>query len=212
MFDEDDNNKRDDRNQKKPNGSFNMPPFTWVAWIVILGALVALMLVHGHYTSPTGTPLTEGQFLQKFNSNQIDHATITYPSVAGGASSINGNFIVTDPDGKVKTDSSGKPVTEAFVVPTMMLTPTMEDKLLPSDKIEINIPNPMLSDIGYQLLFFVGIGVLFWFFFIRQIKIAGKGALSFGRSKARLLAKDRNKTTFKNVAGIDEAIEEVSEL
>ena len=54
--------------------------------------------------------------------------------------------------------------------------------------------------------------LLFWFFFIRQIKIAGKGALSFGRSKARMLAKDRNKTTFKDVAGIDEAIEEVSEL
>ena len=53
---------------------------------------------------------------------------------------------------------------------------------------------------------------MFWFFFIRQIKIAGKGALSFGRSKARMLAKDRNKTTFKDVAGIDEAIEEVSEL
>ena len=54
--------------------------------------------------------------------------------------------------------------------------------------------------------------VLFWFFFIRQIKIAGKGSLSFVRSKARMLAKDRNKTTFKYVAGIDEAIEEVSEL
>ena len=70
----------------------------------------------------------------------------------------------------------------------------------------------MLSEIGYQLLFFVGLGVLFWFFFIRQIKIAGKGALSFGKSKARMLAKDRNKITFKDVAGVDEAIEEVSEL
>ncbi len=59
---------------------------------------------------------------------------------------------------------------------------------------------------------FLLIGILFWFFFIRQIKAAGKGALSFGKSKARMLAKDRNKTTFKDVAGIDEAIEEVSEL
>jgi cell division protease FtsH len=213
MFDEDDNNKRDDRNQKKAGGGFSMPPFTWVAWIVILGALVALMLMKGHFPGPSsGTQLTEAQFLQKFGSNQIDHAVITYSTVSGGAESISGKFFATDPDGKIKTDNAGKPVTEAFIVPTMMLTPTMEDKLLPSDKIEINIPNPMLSDIGYQLLFFVGIGVLFWFFFIRQIKIAGKGALSFGRSKARLLAKDRNKTTFKNVAGIDEAIEEVSEL
>ena len=93
-----------------------------------------------------------------------------------------------------------------------MLTQKMLDELLISDKIEAGAPNAMLWSIGYQLLFFVGIGLLFWFFFIRQIKIAGKGALSFGRSKARMLAKDRNKTTFKDVAGIDEAIEEVSEL
>ena len=42
--------------------------------------------------------------------------------------------------------------------------------------------------------------------------MAGKGALSFGKSKARMLAKERNKTMFKDVAGIEEAIEEVSEI
>jgi cell division protease FtsH len=56
------------------------------------------------------------------------------------------------------------------------------------------------------------IALLIWFVFIRQIKMAGKGALSFGKSKARLLAKEKNKTTFKDVAGIEEAKEEVSEL
>src|SRR5450755_3179724 len=88
----------------------------------------------------------------------------------------------------------------------------MQNDLLTSSKIELSSPNSLLLSIGYQLLFFVGIGVLFWFFFIRQIKMAGKGALSFGKSKARLLAKDRNKTTFKDVAGVEEAIQEVSEL
>ena len=89
---------------------------------------------------------------------------------------------------------------------------TGEQSCCASDRIEVYMPNPMLSAIGYQLLFFLGLGVLFWFFFIRQIKIAGKGALSFGKSKARMLAKERNKTTFKDVAGMEEAIEEVSEL
>ena len=56
------------------------------------------------------------------------------------------------------------------------------------------------------------IGALIWFFFIRQIKMAGKGALSFGKSKARMLAKEKNKTTFKDVAGVEEAKDEVSEL
>src|SRR5215469_12893555 len=148
MFDEDDN-KKDDRGQKKPQGGFNMPPFTWVAWIVILGALVTLMLVRGHITAPSGVELKESQFLQKFNSNQIEQATITYPTVSGGAATISGKFIQVGDDGKPKTDSAGKPVIEPFYVQTFVLSPTIEDKLLPSDKIDINYPNPMLSDIGY---------------------------------------------------------------
>ena len=70
----------------------------------------------------------------------------------------------------------------------------------------------MLISVLWTIVPFLLIGVLFWFFFIRQIKMAGKGALSFGKSKARMLAKERNKTTFKDVAGVEEAIEEVSEL
>ena len=202
MFDDDDK-KKDDK--KKPPGGFNIPTFTWVAWIAIIGTIVALMLVKQRYATPTGATLTEAAFLQKFESNQIAHATITYnPSMAGSPITITGKFIETDKDGKqIQSD---------FVAPNVVLTPTMEDKLLPSDKVEVNVPNPMFSEIGYQLLFFVCIGVLFWFLFMRPLKMAGKGALSFGRSKAKLLAKDRNKTTFKDVAGVEEAIEEVSEL
>jgi len=206
MFDDDDN-KKDDRGQKKPTGGMSMPPFTWVAWIVIFAALLALFFLKGHLAPQTGTQLSEADFIEKFNSNQIVQATVTYPTVSGGAGTVTGKFFDVGQDGKIDPTK-----TVSFIVPTFVLTPSVEEQLVRSHKIDINWPNPMLSDIGYQLLFFVGIGVLFWFFFIRQIKIAGKGALSFGRSKARLLAKDRNKTTFKNVAGIDEAIEEVSEL
>ncbi|QQS17044.1 MAG: ATP-dependent zinc metalloprotease FtsH [Neisseriales bacterium] len=52
-----------------------------------------------------------------------------------------------------------------------------------------------------------------WFFFMRQMQGGGKGgAFSFGKSKAHLLDKDKNKTTFGDVAGCDEAKEEVSEV
>ena len=50
------------------------------------------------------------------------------------------------------------------------------------------------------------------FLFRQQMKSAGRGAMNFGRSKARLLTMDRNKVTFKDVAGIQEAKEELQEI
>ena len=51
-----------------------------------------------------------------------------------------------------------------------------------------------------------------WFFLMRQMQIGGNKALSFGRSRARLLTEDRKKVTFADVAGIDEAKAEVVEI
>ncbi|CAL4322268.1 ATP-dependent zinc metalloprotease FtsH [Buchnera aphidicola (Sipha maydis)] len=54
---------------------------------------------------------------------------------------------------------------------------------------------------------------LIWIFFLRQIQLgAGKGAMSFGKSKAKMFKKDEIKITFADVAGCDEAKEEVKEL
>ena len=54
--------------------------------------------------------------------------------------------------------------------------------------------------------------LILYFFFRQQIRMAGKGALNFGKSKARMLARDKNKITFKDVAGVEEAKDEVQEL
>jgi len=51
-----------------------------------------------------------------------------------------------------------------------------------------------------------------WIFFMRQMQSGGGKALSFGKSKARLMNEDKNKTTFKDVAGVDEAKEELHEI
>jgi cell division protease FtsH len=59
------------------------------------------------------------------------------------------------------------------------------------------------------IVLFVG---LMYFLFRQQIRMAGKSAFSFGKSKARMMTRDRNKVTFKDVAGIDEAKEELSEI
>jgi cell division protease FtsH len=54
--------------------------------------------------------------------------------------------------------------------------------------------------------------VVLWAFFMRQMQAGGSKALSFGKSKARLLTQAQNKVTFQDVAGIDEAKEEVMEI
>ncbi|MFP4352728.1 MAG: ATP-dependent zinc metalloprotease FtsH [Puniceicoccaceae bacterium] len=59
--------------------------------------------------------------------------------------------------------------------------------------------------------FLLIIGLLY-FLFVRQLRSAGRGAMSFGKSKAKLLTRDREKVLFKDVAGCDEAKEEVSEI
>ena len=53
---------------------------------------------------------------------------------------------------------------------------------------------------------------LIYFFFRQQIRMAGKGAMSFGKSKARMLSREKNRITFKDVAGVEEAKDEVEEL
>ncbi len=51
-----------------------------------------------------------------------------------------------------------------------------------------------------------------WFFFMRQMQAGGRGAMGFGRSKARLLTEAKGRITFEDVAGIDEAKEELGEI
>jgi len=66
----------------------------------------------------------------------------------------------------------------------------------------------LLLNVGGILLFFV----LWWFFVIRQVQVGGKQALSFGRSKAKMVDDKKKKTTFADVAGCDESKEELSEV
>lgn len=60
----------------------------------------------------------------------------------------------------------------------------------------------------FPMLLLLGI----WIFFMRQMQAGGTKALSFGKSKARLLSDKKSKATFKDVAGIDEAKEELQEI
>ena len=205
-----DESKHADNKNNKRNGDFKVPPRTYLLWIAIVLAIPLLMIFRNN-SGPQAELLTQIQFIEKVESNLISKGTIIYDPQSPYLREIRGKYIKTDASGQPVLDSGGKPVEVAFTAKSL-LPEKLEEKLIFSGKFETKQPNTMLLGILYSLFPILLIGLLIWFFFIRQIKMAGKGALSFGKSKARLLTKEKNKTTFKDVAGVEEAKEEVQEL
>ena len=97
--------------------------------------------------------------------------------------------------------------------------PGNDDDLLkamldPNHKVHFEV-KPQGSNLPLQLLLNVGPFVLIiaiWFFMLRQMQSGGNKAMSFGKSRARLLSMQQKKVTFKDVAGVDEAKEELKEI
>ncbi|MDH4192843.1 MAG: ATP-dependent zinc metalloprotease FtsH [Nitrospirota bacterium] len=88
-------------------------------------------------------------------------------------------------------------------------------KVLREKSVQIEAKPP--EDNPWYITFLLSWGpfVLFlglWFFLMRQMQIGGNRALSFGKSRARLLTEEKKKITFADVAGVDEAKEEVVEI
>ncbi len=189
-----------DENKKEPKkgGEFRVPPRTWILWIAILGAIPLLLL----FKDPRENKdlLTQPQFVSLFRTNAIKEGVIWYNVQDPSIAEITGLYV--KPDTTVPAKFMAK----------VHLYAALDQELHESGKFQPNRPNTLVQNMIFSLLPILLIALLIWFVFIRQIKMAGKGALSFGKSKARLLAKEKNKTTFKDVAGIEEAKDEVSEL
>ncbi len=96
------------------------------------------------------------------------------------------------------------------------LPPRYEDdiQMLKDNGVPVIFPqqNPYLRQMIQSILPVLLIFGLLYFVFMRQIRSAGHGAMSFGKSRAKLLNRDTKQTTFENVAGIDEAKDEVQEI
>jgi cell division protease FtsH len=134
--------------------------------------------------------------------------------------------IINEPDpstglrmftGTYKNPTANDPnAVSPFEVPVdLSLNPYLESELEKAGYTQ-RIETEATSNWGWQVLINV-VPVLFVFgiiylLFRQQIRMAGKSAFSFGKSKARMMTRDRNKVTFKDVAGIDEAREELSEI
>lgn len=88
-------------------------------------------------------------------------------------------------------------------------------KVLREKDVQIEVKPPDESPWYITFLVTWGPFILFlglWFFLMRQMQIGGNKALSFGKSRARMLTEERKKITFSDVAGVDEAKEEVLEI
>ncbi|WP_434779828.1 ATP-dependent zinc metalloprotease FtsH [Neisseria sp. Ec49-e6-T10] len=144
------------------------------------------------------------------NSKQIEYSQFMVDVNAGKVSNVTmegsvvGGYVIK---GK-RTDN-----TEFFTNAPLddKLVPTLLEKKVRLDVKPEEKPSMLLSIFISLLPVLLLIGL--WVFFMRQMQGGGKnGAMSFGKSKARLLDKDKNSITFKDVAGCDEAKEEVSEI
>jgi len=88
------------------------------------------------------------------------------------------------------------------------------EKAMLASKVNFAIKEPqnnMLLPILFNVGPFILLGLI-WFFMLRQMQSGGNKALSFGKSRARLLSMQQKKITFKDVAGVDEAKEELKEI
>jgi cell division protease FtsH len=148
--------------------------------------------------------------MEKVGRGDIIEGLIRYDPQYNTLREVAGRYVVRDEKGEIAKTAEGKPQESTFQI-EIPLTPELEQTLL-QQGLKTAKPNTVLLNVIVGLLPFLLLIALIYFFFVRQIRMAGKGAMSFGKSKARMLTKDKNKTTFKDVAGVEEAEEEVSEL
>jgi len=197
----DESNNNGGRSQKR-NEEPRVPPRTWLLWLVLLSLFPLLLFLRGQ-TDTKARVLSHLEFLQCVEKNEIVEGTIHYNNPQSPLREITGKL----------RESAGpnKGQSVQFKLETR-LSESLEQQLLGGGKFKVAEPNTMLVSLFYTLLPFIIIAAFVYFFFIRQIKLAGKGALSFGKSKAKMLSKEKNRTTFKDVAGVDEAKDEVAEL
>lgn len=163
-----------------------------------LWAIIALLLIalFNMFQSPTdgasGTKIAYSQFLQDVDAGQINEVTISGQQIYGSYSGSGGKFQTYSPG-----DNDLVQRLEANNV-TINAQPESDGS------------NSFLGYFISWLPILVILGV--WIFFMRQMQGGSRGAMGFGKSKAKLLNETQGKITFEDVAGVDEAKEDLEEI
>jgi cell division protease FtsH len=209
MLKDNPSNPGNDKGPKQPDEIRAPSPRNWIVLVIILLFIPLLYLIRSQSDQKQLT-LTYNQFMEKVGRGDIIEGLIRYDPQYNTLREVAGRYVVRDEKGEIAKTAEGKPQESTFQI-EIPLTPELEQTLL-QQGLKTAKPNTVLLNVIVGLLPFLLLIALIYFFFVRQIRMAGKGAMSFGKSKARMLTKDKNKTTFKDVAGVEEAEEEVSEL
>jgi cell division protease FtsH len=165
---------------------------TIVFWVVMLATAVLLWLV-----VKTGSPTREDEFTFSQFMKHVDNGDVAEVTIAGA----------NEVRGKLKKDN------RAFKT---IAPPNYPDMIKTLREKDVNIIiREQSSGWGLSLLINASpflLLIFFWIFMMRQMQTGGNKALSFGKSRARLLSSQQKKVTFKDVAGVEEAKEELQEI
>ncbi len=177
-------------------------PVMWIVLAVL--AVVVLMQVVG--SSGGYKTVDTGQVVQAINENKVESAKLT----TGDEQTVK----VQLKDGQ-KVEGSSKIQASYIGDQGVTIASTLQDKFqneqIPDGyTVSPSKQNPFVS-ILLSLLPFVLIVVVF-LFLMNQMQGGGSRVMNFGKSKAKLITKDTPKTTFADVAGSDEAVEELHEI
>ena len=163
-------------------------------WLVIAVVLMSVFNNFGNRPAQT-RPLEYSQFYAKVTEGRVDKVTIEGRKIQG-----------TLKGGEAFTTYSPETDNRALVGDLLKNNVTVEGKPPEEQSLLLQI---FIN--WFPMLLLVGV----WVFFMRQMQGGGGGrggAMGFGKSKARMLTEEQNKVTFEDVAGVEEAKEEVGEL
>ena len=170
-------------------------PFVWIALAVLLVILASSLL--GSVGAPKDVDTS--QVIAAIEGNEVTKATIV------------------DPEQRIEvTLTDGSKIRSEYVTGQgLQLQEQLQAKVKAGgikDGYNVEVPREsVLLGLLYALLP-VALIILLLFFFMRQMQGGGNRIMNFGKSKAKLVSKDMPKTTFADVAGADEAVEELQEI
>ena len=162
-------------------------------WVVIAVILMTVFNNLGGQRAASDT-ITYSEFLQSVNTGQVDKIRFDGVEITGVR------------DGGIPFTTYSPETDNSSLIGELNHAGVEFERAPPEN------PSLLLSILISWFPFILLIGI--WIFFMRQMQGGGggRGAMSFGKSKARLLNEDQVKVTFADVAGVEEAKSEVSEL